>query len=135
MPVLEPVLTYKVLLPADSDVHSMYLKLKQLEEEEPLLHIVWNDHLKEIRLQLMGEVQMEVLSRLVAERFGVAVDFASGNILYKETIAGPVIGVGHFEPLRHYAEVHLLLEPGESGSGLVFDSSVSEDDLDKNGSG
>jgi len=131
-PVLEPVLTYKVLLPDNCDVHGMYLKLKQLEEEDPLLRVAWDDRLKEIRLQLMGEVQMEVLSRLIRERFGVDVDFASGGILYKETIEEPVIGVGHFEPLRHYAEVHLLLEPGERGTGLVFGSSVSEDELDKN---
>ena len=113
MPVLEPVLNYRILLPEDCDVHQMLKKLKELEEEEPELHIVWNEQLGEIHAMLMGEVQIEILKHLIWERFHVAVEFGTGNIVYKETIAEPVEGVGHFEPLRHYAEVHLLLEPGE----------------------
>lgn len=132
MPVLEPVLNYQVLLPADCDVHQMLQKLRQLEEEEPLLHIAWNETLGEVHAQLMGAVQIEVLQRLIAERFGVHVNFGAGNIVYKETIADIVEGVGHFEPLRHYAEVHLLMEPGERGSGLQFFSDCSEDVLDRN---
>lgn len=120
MPVLEPVLNYRILLPEDCDVHQMLKKLKELEEEEPELHIVWNEQLGEIHAMLMGEVQIEILKHLIWERFHVAVEFGTGNIVYKETIAEPVEGVGHFEPLRHYAEVHLLLEPGEPGSGLQF---------------
>ena len=120
MPVLEPVLNYQIQLPPDCDVHQMLLKLRQLEEEEPQLHIVWDEQLGEIHAQLMGEVQIEILKSLIWERFHVAVEFGAGNIVYKETITGPVEGVGHFEPLRHYAEVHLLLEPGEPGSGLQF---------------
>ncbi len=132
LPVLEPVLGYRLELPPDCEVHQMLLKLRQLEEEEPLLHIVWVESLGEIHAQLMGEVQVEVLKRLIWDRFGVRVEFGVGNIIYKETIAAPVEGVGHFEPLRHYAEVHLLLEPGEAGSGLVFSSDCSEDMLDRN---
>lgn len=132
MPVLEPVLNYQIQLPPDCDVHQMLLKLRQLEEEEPQLHIVWDERLGEIHAQLMGEVQIEILKSLIWERFRVAVEFGTGNIVYKETIAGPVKGVGHFEPLRHYAEVHLLLEPGEPGSGLQFFTSCSEDVLDRN---
>ena len=132
MPVLEPVLNYRILLPEDCDVHQMLKKLKELEEEEPELHIVWNEQLGEIHAMLMGEVQIEILKHLIWERFHVAVEFGTGNIVYKETIAEPVEGVGHFEPLRHYAEVHLLLEPGEPGSGLQFESQCSEDDLDRN---
>lgn len=132
MPVLEPVLTYQIQLPPECDVHVMLKNLRQLEEEEPLLHIVWNEALGEIHAQLMGEVQIEILKRLIWERFHVPVDFGTGNIVYKETIADMVEGVGHFEPLRHYAEVHLLLEPGEQGSGLQFTSSCSEDVLDRN---
>lgn len=132
MPILEPVLNYQLLLPEGCDPVTMLSKLRQLEEEDPLLHIVWSSHLKEIHLQLMGEVQIEVLKSLILERFGVEVEFGTGNILYKETIAEPVVGVGHFEPLRHYAEVHLLLEPDEAGSGLTFDSNCSEDSLDRN---
>ena len=131
-PVLEPVLTYQVLLPQDADVYGIFLQLQELAEEEPQLHIVWNEQLKQIHLQLMGEVQLEVLKRLIADRFGLAVEFSTGNIVYKETIAAPVEGVGHFEPLRHYAEVHLLLEPGAPGSGLVFDTLCSQDVLDTN---
>ena len=132
MPVLEPVLTYQIQLPPGCDVHKMLLNLRQLEEEEPLLHIVWNEELGEIHAQVMGEVQIEVLKSLIKERFGVSVEFGSGNIVYKETIKTPVEGVGHFEPLRHYAEVHLLMEPGEQGSGMQFYTDCSEDALDKN---
>lgn len=132
LPSLEPVLSFQILLPAETDVHGMLLKLRQLEEEDPLLHIIWNEYLKEIHVQLMGEVQIEVLKKLILDRFGVQVEFSLGNIVYKETIQNTVEGVGHFEPLRHYAEVHLLLEPGEAGSGLVFDANCSEDDLDRN---
>lgn len=132
MPVLEPVLTYRIILPEDCDVHAMLRNLRMLEEEEPELHIVWEEALGEIHAQLMGEVQIEILKRIIKERFGVRVEFGEGNIVYKETIQSPVEGVGHFEPLRHYAEVHLLLEPGERGSGLQFASSCSEDILDRN---
>lgn len=132
LPLLEPVLTYRVKLPEDCDVHKMLQCLRQLEEEEPQLHIVWNETLGEIHVQVMGQVQMEVLKSLAEERFGVDISFDAGNIVYKETIAGPVEGVGHFEPLRHYAEVHLLLEPAEPGSGLQFGTSCSEDVLDRN---
>lgn len=131
-PLLEPVLTYQVLLPQGVDPYAALLKLRQLEEEEPQLHLVWNEALREIHLQLMGTVQMEVLQRLIGERFGLAVTFGPGNIVYRETIARPVVGVGHFEPLRHYAEVHLLLEPGERGSGLQLSTVCSEDVLDRN---
>ena len=132
LPVLEPVLTYQIRIPQDCDVHKMLQNLKQLEEEEPLLHIVWNERLGEIHAQLMGEVQTEILKSMIEERFGVRVEFGAGNIVYKETIRNTVEGVGHFEPLRHYAEVHLLLEPGEPGSGMHFLSNCSEDVLDKN---
>ena len=132
LPVLEPVLNYQIKLPPDCDVHQMLLKLRQLEEEEPQLHIVWDEQLSEIHAMLMGEVQIEILKRLIWERFHVAVEFGAGNIVYKETILEPVEGVGHFEPLRHYAEVHLLLEPGERGSGLQFFTACSEDVLDRN---
>lgn len=132
LPVLEPVLTYRIELPEGCDVHGMLRSLRQLEEEEPELHIVWEEEKSEIHAQLMGEVQIEVLQRLIKERFGVCVLFREGSIVYKETIAEPVEGVGHFEPLRHYAEVHLLLEPGERGSGLQFASACSEDMLDRN---
>nr|MDE6214388.1 GTP-binding protein [Lachnospiraceae bacterium] len=130
LPVLEPVMTYRIELPDDCDVHHMYTELCKLEEEEPQLHIVWQEESSEIRVQLMGEVQIEILKNLIQERFGVAVDFVEGSILYKETIADVVEGVGHFEPLRHYAEVHLILEPGERGSGLVFRSQFTQDRRD-----
>lgn len=132
LPLLEPVLTYQVELPQGCDVHTMLRQLKQLEEEEPELHIVWKEALGEIHVQVMGEVQVEILRSLIRERFGVDVVFGSGSIVYKETIASSVIGIGHFEPLRHYAEVHLLMEPAEPGSGLQFASCVSEDVLDRN---
>lgn len=129
---LEPVLSYKIVLPEDSDVHSMLLKLKELNEEEPLLHIEWEEQLGEIHAKLMGEVQVEILKSLILERFGVEVEFGTGNIVYKETIKKAVEGVGHYEPLRHYAEAHILLEPGEPGSGLTFATVCSEDVLDRN---
>ena len=132
MPVLEPVLTYRIVLPEDADVQASLRNFKMLEEEEPQLHIVWNERLGEIHAKLMGEVQIDVLKRLIWDRFGMAVQFDTGSIVYKETIRCPVEGVGHFEPLRHYAEVHLLLEPLEEGSGLVFASEVSSDVLDVN---
>ena len=132
LPVLEPVLTYRVELPEECDAHKMLADLKQLEEEEPELHITWNEQAQEIQVQVMGEVQIEVLKSLVAERFGVEIRLDAGSIVYKETITATVEGVGHFEPLRHYAEVHLLMEPGEPGSGLQFSSRCSEDFLDRN---
>ena len=131
-PVLEPVLNYRVDLPEGCDAHAMLQNLRLLEEEDPQLRVVWNERLGEIHLQLMGEVQLEILTRLIAERFGVEVAFDEGSIVYKETIAAPVIGIGHFEPLRHYAEVHLLLEPGERGSGIRLDTACSTDMLDLN---
>ncbi len=131
-PVLEPVLTYRVELPDDVDAAAMLPKMLQLEEEEPELHILWEEEKKEIHAQIMGEIQMEILKSLISERFGVNVRFGERSIVYKETITDTVEGVGHFEPLRHYAEVHLLLEPGEAGSGLVFDTDCSEDILNKN---
>ena len=132
LPVLEPVLTYRVELPESCDAHKMLVDLKQLEEEEPELHITWNEQSQEIQVQVMGEVQIEVLRSLVAERFGVDIRLDAGSIVYKETITATVEGVGHFEPLRHYAEVHLLMEPGEPGSGLQFSARCSEDFLDRN---
>ncbi len=169
MPVLEPVLSYRMELPEGTDVHRAFRQLKQLEEEEPQLHITWAAAARgrmdgqaadgvsctadsgnsanssnpahgsdgagpegEIHAQLMGEVQTEVLQNLIQERFGWKVRFGEGSIVYRETIAAPVVGMGHFEPLRHYAEVHLLLEPAERGSGLQFESSCSVDELDLN---
>ena len=132
VPILEPVLTYRIILPDDCNVHTMLRDLKLLEEEEPELHVVWIEKSQEIHVQLMGDVQIEILQRIIKERFGVLVEFGEGSIVYKETIAAPVEGVGHFEPLRHYAEVHLRLEPGERGSGIQFDSECSEDVLDRN---
>jgi small GTP-binding protein len=132
LPILEPVLTYRIILPDDCNVHTMLRDLKLLEEEEPELHVVWIEKSQEIHVQLMGDVQIEILQRIIKERFGVLVEFGKGSIVYKETIAAPVEGVGHFEPLRHYAEVHLRLEPGERGSGIQFDSECSEDVLDRN---
>jgi small GTP-binding protein len=130
-PVLEPVLSYQILLPEGCDPRVMLPKLRQLEEEEPELHIVWDEQLQEIQAQIMGEVQIEILQSLIHSRFGVDVGFDAGRIIYKETIANAVEGVGHFEPLRHYAEVHLLLTPGEPGSGLQFGVECSEDILSK----
>jgi ribosomal protection tetracycline resistance protein len=131
-PVLEPVLTYQMILPKQTSATVILPKLRQLEEEEPELHIIWNEELQEIQVQIMGEVQIEILKSLIKERFDVDVEFGQGNIVYKETIANTVEGVGHFEPLRHYAEVHLILEPLERGSGVVIDTQCSEDVLDKN---
>ena len=131
-PSLEPVLTYRVDLPAGKDAHVALTQLQTLAQEDPQLHVVWDEHLGEIHMQLMGEVQLEILENLIAERFGMAVKFSQGGILYKETITAPMEGVGHYEPLRHYAEVHLLLEPGEPGSGLVFAARCRTDDLDLN---
>ena len=132
LPILEPVLTYRIELPEGTNVHETFLKLLKLEEEIPELHIVWNERLGEIHAQVMGEVQIEILKSLIRDRFQLDVEFGDGNIVYKETILEPVEGVGHFEPLRHYAEVHLLLEPAERGSGLSFDTVCSEDVLDRN---
>jgi len=131
-PLLEPVLTYQVILPPGLDGAVMLKNMRILEEEDPQLHVVWNEALGEIEAQVMGEVQMEILKSQIKERFHVDVKFGSGNIVYKETIARPVEGVGHFEPLRHYAEVHLIMEPLETGSGLVFETDCSEDVLDRN---
>ena len=132
LPVLEPVLNYQIILPDDCDPHQMLQKLRQLEEEEPQLHILWDSQLSEIHAQLMGEVQIEILKKMIWDRFHVAVEFGAGSIVYKETVAEPVEGVGHFEPLRHYAEVHLLIEPGEPGSGCQFFTACSEDVLARN---
>ena len=132
LPVLEPVLSYQVLLPEDADVHAALGKLHRLEEEEPQLHVVWNETLGEIHVQLMGEIQLEVLRSLLAERFGLNVEFGPGGILYKETITEPMEGVGHYEPLRHYAEVHVKLEPLPRGSGMQFAADCREEVLDKN---
>lgn len=132
VPLLEPVLNYKVILPPECNVHDMYLKLSMLEEEEPELHVVWDEALNEIHAQVMGEVQIEILKSLIKDRFHIEAAFGMGNIVYKETIEEPVVGIGHFEPLRHYAEVHLLLEPLERGSGLEFAADCSEDMLDRN---
>ena len=131
-PLLEPVLSYQMILPEGYDPRVMLPKLRELEEEEPELRIVWDEELQEIKVQLMGEVQIEILQSLIQSRFNVAVQVDSGRIVYKETISHPVEGVGHFEPLRHYAEVHLLLEPAPRGSGLHFATWCSEDELDKN---
>ncbi len=131
-PVLVPVLTYRLSLPPGTDPVKVLAQMRTLEEEEPELHVVWRESIREIQVQVMGEVQTEVLKRLIAERFGLEVEFDSGRLLYRETIASAAEGIGHFEPLRHYAEVHLLLEPGEPGSGLEFGSCCSEDELDRN---
>ena len=131
-PFLEPVLTYQMILPDGADTTKVLRELKQLEEEEPLLNIVWNPALEEIHVQLMGEVQTEILKTMIAERFHLDVEFGTGKIVYKETIKNSVVGVGHYETLRHYAEVHLKMEPLETGSGLVFDADCSEDVLDRN---
>ena len=129
-PALEPVLAYQVLLPEGQDPYTAMAKLRQLEEEDPQLRLVWNGQLREIHLQLMGQIQLEVLRRLALERFGLALSFGPGSIVYRETIAAPVEGVGHYEPLRHYAEVHLLLEPLPRGSGLRFGTVCPEDMLE-----
>lgn len=132
LPVLTPVLVYRLILPKETDVHKTYMQLKDIEEEEPQLSIVWNEKLNEINIRLMGEIQTEVLKRIIRERLDINVEFDIGNIVYRETIAEPVEGIGHYEPLRHYAEVHILMEPLEAGSGIQIESNVSEDVLDKN---
>jgi len=129
-PVLEPVMTCQVLLPEGCDPHTALLRLRELEEEDPQLRLVWNEQLREIHIQLMGEVQLEILRRLASQRFGLELAFGPGSIVYRETIADTVEGIGHFEPLRHYAEVHLLLRPGEPGSGVQVDAACPEDQLD-----
>lgn len=130
-PVLQPVLTY-TLLPGECDIHACLVALRELEDEDPLLHVVWQPHLEEVHLQLMGAVQLEVIQQMMHDRFGLDVSFGPGGILYKETIAHPVEGVGHFEPLRHYAETHVLLEPLPAGIGMRFASVCSEDVLNRN---
>lgn len=130
-PMLEPVLCYQMILPEGCDPRAMLPKLREIEEEEPELHIVWDEKLQEIQVRIMGDVQVEILQSMIQSRFGVEVSFDDGGIIYKETISDIVEGVGHFEPLRHYSEVHLLLEPGEAGSGLIFESKCSEDILGK----
>lgn len=132
LPSLEPVLSYKVMYPTDVDAVTMVSKLRLLEEEDPQLQVQWNETAGEIYIKVMGQVQLEVVAQMVRDRFGIAITYGQGRISYKETITAPVMGVGHFEPLRHYAEVHLLLEPMENGSGMCFDSICSEDVLDKN---
>ncbi len=132
LPVLEPLFSYKVELPPDMDAVKGLAMMKKLEQEDPLLQVVWNEQLKEIHIRLMGEIQLEILKSEAEKRFGVKIDFGKGSIAYRETIASPVIGIGHYEPLRHYAEVQLLLEPGAEGSGLRFYSECSEDKLDRN---
>jgi len=131
-PLLEPVMSYRLILPADCEVVSFFPKIKQLEEEEPALLVKWNKQLNEIQVQVMGEIQLDILKRLIRERFDILVEFDAGTILYKETISNTVEGVGHFEPLKHYAEVHLMLEPGTRGSGLSVSSACSEDMLERN---
>lgn len=132
MPVLAPVLTYRLELPDRIDAHTALEKMRILESEDPQLRVVWNERLKEIQVQLMGDIQLEILQSIIADRFGINVTFGKGNIIYKETIADTVEGIGHFEPLRHYAEVHLLLKPGKRNSGIVFKTQCKEDLLDKN---
>ena len=131
-PLLEPVLSYKIALPSGTDALTFLPKLRILEEEDPQLHVTWNSHLKEIGIQLMGAVQIDVIKELIRERFGIEVQICEGHVLYKETISSPVEGIGHYEPLKHYSEVHLLLEPGEPGSGIVADTVCPLDDLDLN---
>ena len=131
-PTLEPVMNYRVVLPDGCDADTILPKLRELEEEDPQLHVTWNSHLKEIHVGLMGDVQAEILKSIVAERFGVKIDIDSGRVMYKETIENKVEGIGHYEPLRHYAEVHLIMEPLPRGSGLVFRTDCSEDTLDRN---
>jgi len=131
-PILEPVLSYTIILPPDCDTRVCFPKLKQLEEEEPSLHLAWNEELSQIEARLMGEVQIELLKRLINDRFSIDCTLGAGRILYKEKANQRSIGVGHFEPLRHYAEVQLLIEPQPKGTGLIFDTRVHENSLDKN---
>ncbi|MBQ1436012.1 MAG: TetM/TetW/TetO/TetS family tetracycline resistance ribosomal protection protein, partial [Clostridia bacterium] len=130
--VLEPVMTYSVIFPGDVNIHEGVEKLMQLSEEDPKLNLIWDESLKELRVQIMGSVQLEILKEIIRERFGMDVSFGSGRIIYRETIANTVEGVGHYEPLRHYAEVHLIMSPLPEGSGLVFESACPEDSLDRN---
>lgn len=132
LPVLEPVLTYKLELPEHIDAHTVLTKMRILESEDPQLKVVWNERSGEIQIQLMGDIQLEILQSVIAKRFGFAVTFGKGSIIYKETIADSVEGIGHFEPLRHYAEVHLIMKPAKRDSGLVFKTQCKEDVLDKN---
>ena len=132
LPVLEPVLTYRLILPDGVDTHTALEKMRILESEDPQLKVVWNERLGEIHVQLMGDVQLEILQSIIAERFGINASFSKGNIIYKETITDTVEGIGHFEPLRHYAEVHLLMKPGKRDSGIIFKTDCKEDRLDKN---
>ncbi len=132
LPILEPVLNYQLLLPEDCDVHKAWNDLQQLEEENPLLQMSWQEQTGEIHIQVMGEVELDILKSMIQERFGLEASFGEGSLVYKETIEAPVEGVGHFEPLRHYAEVHLLMEPGEPGSGLQLEANCSEDVLSRN---
>lgn len=132
LPMLEPVLTYSLILPDEIDTHTMLEKMRILEKEEPQLKVEWNEQSNKIQIKLMGEIQLEILQSIIEERFGVKVSFSKGSIIYKETIADTVEGIGHFEPLRHYAEVHLLMKPGKRDSGLVFKADCKEDVLDKN---
>lgn len=131
-PIMEPVLSYKLILPEGTDIPSALTKLRRLEEEDPQLRITWSEQLKEVHVSLMGEIQLEVLKSIIAERFGMDAAFDEGSIAYKETIAAPVVGMGHYEPLKHYAEVHLLMEPAERGSGMHFAADCRKDDLDTN---
>jgi len=132
LPVLEPVLTYRLELPDGIDSHTALEKMRILESEDPQLKVVWNERPGEIQVQLMGDIQLEILQTIIAERFGINASFGKGNIIYKETISDTVEGIGHFEPLRHYAEVHLLIKPGKRDSGIVFKTDCKEDLLDKN---
>ena len=125
-------MTYRVMIPAEKNVYDVLNDMRRLEDEDPQLHVVWNEQNREIHMQLMGAVQIEVLTKSISEKFGYEVSFCDGAVAYKETISAPVEGVGHYEPLRHYAEAHILLEPLPAGSGLVFDTSCSEDELDRN---
>jgi len=131
-PLLSPVFTYQVLLPQGFDAHTALQYMRQLEEEDPQLHVVWHERLREMHVQLMGEVQLEILKRQLQDRFGLSVSFGAGSILYRETIKNTVEGMGHYEPLRHYAEVHLLMEPLPLGSGLKIFTRCPEDELDRN---
>ncbi|MCM1382709.1 MAG: TetM/TetW/TetO/TetS family tetracycline resistance ribosomal protection protein, partial [Muribaculaceae bacterium] len=131
-PLLEPVMNYRLILPEGADKHTVLRQMRRLEEEDPQLHVLWNERSQEIHVRLMGKIQLEILQTLLEQRFGLLVKFAEGSILYKETISNPVEGVGHYEPLRHYAEVHLLLEPAERGTGLHFSADCREEILDRN---
>ena len=128
-PLLEPVLTYRLILPDGVEPHAALPKLRELEDEDPMLQLVWNERSHELHVRLMGPIQLEILQRVISDRFGYAVTFGTGGIVYRETVAAPVLGMGHFEPLRHYAEVQLLIEPGERGSGVRAASAVPVDDL------